>query len=114
MIKSSIYPAQELRCGAFAVTLLVNPRVIRVGNMRRKCGSCSSAGPVTLARDLVTQDPLFRDFVISHEVLQLRVPTRGRLVKAFMRAHVPGWIEFEEPGGLLKVTAGVAYERSCP
>ena len=101
MMKSSLYPTQELRrrALAWAVKLRVNPRVIRVQDMRRKWGSCSSAGTVTLASDLVDQDPRFQDFVIAHELLHLRVPTHGRLFKALMSAHVPGWRELEEQRG---------------
>lgn len=97
MTKSSLYPTQELRrrALAWAVKLRVNPRVIRVQDMRRKWGSCSSAGTVTLASDLVDQDLRFQDFVIAHELLHLRVPTHGRLFKALMSAHVPGWRELE-------------------
>lgn len=98
MMKTSLYPTQELRrrAMAWAVKLRVNPRVIRVQDMRRKWGSCSSAGTVTLASDLVDQDQRFQDFVIAHEMLHLRVPTHGRLFKALMSAHVPGWRELEE------------------
>lgn len=97
-MKTSLYPAQELRrrALAWAVKLRVNPRVIRVQEMRRKWGSCSSAGTVTLASDLVDQDPRFQDFVIAHELLHLRVPTHGRLFKALMSAHVPGWRKLED------------------
>jgi predicted metal-dependent hydrolase len=98
MMKTSLYPTQELRrrALAWAVKLRVNPRVIRVQDMRRKWGSCSSAGTVTLASDLVDQDPRFQDFVIAHELLHLRVPSHGRLFKALMSAHVPGWRELED------------------
>ena len=68
-----------------------NPRVIRVQDMRRKWGSCSSAGTVTLASDLVDQEPRFQDFVIAHELLHLRVRNHGRLFKALMSVHVPDW-----------------------
>jgi predicted metal-dependent hydrolase len=51
------------------VKLRVNPRVIRIQEMRRKWGSCSSAGIITLASDLVDQDGHFQDFVIAHELL---------------------------------------------
>ncbi|MFO1077973.1 MAG: M48 family metallopeptidase [Planctomycetota bacterium] len=97
-MKTLLYPTQELRrrALAWAVKLRVNPRVIRVQDMRRKWGSCSSAGTVTLASDLVDKDPRFQDFVIAHELLHLRVPTHGRLFKALMSAHVPGWRELEE------------------
>jgi predicted metal-dependent hydrolase len=29
--------------------------------------------------------------VIAHELLHLRLPTHGRLFKALMTVHVPGW-----------------------
>lgn len=96
-MKSSLYPAQELRrrALAWAVKLRVNPRVIRVQEMRRKWGSCSSAGTVTLAADLVGQDERFQDYVIVHELLHLRYTSHGRMFKALMSAHVPGWRHWE-------------------
>lgn len=96
-MKSSQYPAQDLRrrALAWAVKLKVNPRVVRVQEMRRKWGSCSSAGTVTLATDLLDQDKHFQDYVIVHELLHLRFSTHGRMFKALMSAHVPGWREFE-------------------
>jgi len=71
------------------------PRVVRVQAMRRKWGSCSSAGTVTLARDLVDQETCFQDYVIVHELLHLRQPTHGRMFKALMSVHVPGWQAME-------------------
>ncbi|MFT3838941.1 MAG: DUF45 domain-containing protein [Myxococcaceae bacterium] len=96
-MKSSLYPTQDLRrrALAWALKLRVNPRVIRVQEMRRKWGSCSSAGTVTLASDLVDQETRFQDFVIAHELLHLRLPSHGRLFKALMSAYVPGWRELE-------------------
>lgn len=92
-MKPSQYPAQDLRrrALAWAVKLKVNPRVVRVQEMRRKWGSCSSAGTVTLATDLLDQDERFQDYVIVHELLHLRYPSHGRMFKALMSAHVPGW-----------------------
>ncbi|MBU2763956.1 M48 family metallopeptidase [Acidithiobacillus caldus] len=80
---------------AWAVTLRVNPKVIRVQEMHRKWGSCSSAGTVTLASDLVDKDERFQDYVIVHELLHLRFSTHGRMFKALMSAHVPGWRRWE-------------------
>ena len=103
-MRSSLFPVQELkrRTLAWAVKLRVNPRVVRVQEMRRKWGSCSSRGTVTLATDLVDQDERFQDFVIVHELLHLRFATHGRLFKAFMTAHVPGWraMEIKRRNGL--------------
>lgn len=91
--RSSLYPDQDLRRRtlAWALKLKVCPRVVRVQAMRRKWGSCSSAGTVTLARDLVDHEMRFQDYVIVHELLHLRLPTHGRVFKALMSAHVPGW-----------------------
>ena len=96
--KSALYPAQELkrRAMSWAVKLRVNPRLIRVQEMSRKWGSCSAAGTVTLAADLVKQHARFQDYVIVHELLHLRFTTHGRMFKALMSAHVPGWQRFEE------------------
>lgn len=92
-MRSKLYPAQELkrRTLAWAVKLHVNPRVIRVQKMRRKWGSCSTRGIITLASDLVDEERRFQDFVIAHELLHMRVPNHGRLFKALMSVHIPGW-----------------------
>jgi len=96
-MKSSLYPVQDLhrRALAWALKLKVNPRVVRVQVMRHKWGSCSSAGTVTLASDLLDQDARFQDYVIVHELLHLRYATHGRVFKALMSAHVPGWQAME-------------------
>ena len=66
------------------------PRV-RVRDMTRKWGSCSTAGTITLATDLGSRDAEFQNFVIAHELMHLRVPNHGKLFKALMTAHVPNW-----------------------
>lgn len=70
------------------------PRV-RVRDMSHKWGSCSTAGTITLATDLSSQDVEFQNFVIAHELLHLRVPNHGKLFKALMTAHVPDWREHD-------------------
>ncbi len=75
--------------------LNVRLRRVRVQQMTRKWGSCSTSGTVTLAADLEDQDKGFQDFVIVHELLHLRVPNHGRLYKALMTAHVPDWKRHE-------------------
>lgn len=93
---SELYPAQALRqrTNAWAVRLRVNPRTIRVQDMRRKWGSCSAAGTVTLAYALAEQSVEFQDYVIVHELLHLKYPRHGRMFKALLSAHVPGWQRF--------------------
>ncbi len=79
------------RVDHWAVKLRVMPRLVRVQRMTRKWGSCSTAGTVTLAIDLDEQSVEFQDFVIAHELLHLKVPNHGKLFKALMTTHVPGW-----------------------
>lgn len=92
-MKTSLYPTQELRRRtlAWAVKLKVNPRVVRIQGMKRKWGSCSVAGTVTLATDLADEDRRFQNYVIVHELLHLRIRSHGRLFTALMNAHLPGW-----------------------
>lgn len=108
-MRSPLYPTQDLkrRTLAWAVKLHVNPREVRVQEMRRKWGSCSSRGTITLAVDLADQSERFRDFVIVHELLHLRFPTHGKLFKALLSAHVPEWKEFD-------VNAGHPLVRTTP
>jgi predicted metal-dependent hydrolase len=97
-MKSHLYPVQELRrkTQAWAIKLKVNPRAIRVQEMRHKWGSCSSAGTVTFATDLAEKDAVFQDYVIVHELLHLRYATHGKVFKAILTAHVPGWKKFSD------------------
>lgn len=75
--------------------LKVTQPEIRVRAMSRKWGSCSTAGRITLAADLADRDQGFQDFVITHELLHLRLPNHGKLFKALMTAHVPDWRAYE-------------------
>jgi predicted metal-dependent hydrolase len=59
--------------------------------MKRKWGSCSTAGTITLALDLADQEPGFQDFIIVHELLHLKMPSHGRHFNALMSVHVPDW-----------------------
>ncbi len=99
-------PAEQLRrrARAWADQLGVTPRAIRVQEMRRKWGSCSAAGTVTFAGDLADQAESFQDYVIVHELLHLRFSSHGRVFRALMTAHVPGWRDLEA-GGRLRLRA---------
>ena len=93
--------------------LKVEARFIRVQRMTRKWGSCSTRGIITLAHDLIAQEPGFQDFVIAHELLHLRVPTHGRLFKALMTAHVPGWRQFDFERRRVRPRAAARREWVC-
>ncbi|MYE40255.1 MAG: M48 family metallopeptidase [Chloroflexi bacterium] len=83
------------RVDYWAKRLKVSPPKLRVRRMKRKWGSCSGSGYITLAHDLADQEPGFQDFVIAHELLHLRVPNHGKLFKALLAAHVPDWRRHE-------------------
>ena len=89
----AVYPAQALRSRAYAwaLKLKVNPRVVRIQEMKHKWGSCSAAGTVTLAAALLDEPMRFQDYVVVHELLHLKHESHGRLFKALLSAHVPGW-----------------------
>lgn len=87
--------ALKQRVARWAIKLKVNPRLVRIQRMTRKWGSCSSAGTITLAVDLLDEPEGFQDFVVAHELLHLRIPNHGKLFKALMTAHVPGWRSLE-------------------
>lgn len=101
-MRSSLCPADEVRQRVlgWAVKLRVNPKLIRIQAMRRKWGSCSLKGTITLAADLVDKDRPFQDYVIVHELLHLRYSTHGRVFRAVLGAHVPGWRRLEASGVL--------------
>ena len=92
-----LYPVQalKLRVDTWAVKLRVTPRQVRVQEMRRKWGSCSVAGTITLAMSLCEKEEAFQNYVIVHELLHLRYPTHGRMFKMLMNLHVPEWRDME-------------------
>ena len=77
--------------GRWAERLRVKPRQIRVQWMRRKWASCSTRGTVSFSRDLLAQPEEFRQYVIVHELLHLKVPNHGKLFKTLLRAHLNSW-----------------------
>ncbi len=91
--RDDVHEALRLRVEQWSKRLHVPAPRVRVRDMTRKWGSCSTAGTITLATDLGSQDVEFQNFVIAHELLHLRVPNHGKLFKALMTAHVPDWRE---------------------
>ncbi|MGC8785596.1 MAG: M48 family metallopeptidase [Armatimonadota bacterium] len=63
-------------------------REIHVRSMKRKWGSISSRGRLTLNVDLLTQSAAFRREVIVHELVHLKVPNHGKLFKALLKAYL--------------------------
>lgn len=83
------------RVTMWARRLSLNPSRISLRKMTRKWASCSASGQLVLARDLADQEVAVQDFVIVHELLHLKHPNHGRLFKAMLSLHVPGWRALE-------------------
>jgi predicted metal-dependent hydrolase len=66
----------------------VEPVEVHIVSMRRKWASCSTRGRVTFAADLLAQPAEFRREVIIHELLHLKVPNHGPLIRALLSAHL--------------------------
>jgi hypothetical protein len=77
--------------GWWAGRVGVKPERVYVQPMKRKWASCSPPGRIYLSSDLTTEPPRFRDVVIVHELLHLRIQNHGKLFKSFLNSLVPGW-----------------------
>ena len=73
---------------AWAERLGVTPREIRLRPMKRKWGSCSTAGRLTFNVELLRQPAGVRRRVIVEELLHLQVPNHGKLFRALLRAYL--------------------------
>ena len=83
-------PADELKTevSAWAGRIGVEPREVHVRAMSRKWASCSSSGRLTFSTALLDRPKQFRDEVIAHELLHLKVPNHGKLFRNLLRAYV--------------------------
>lgn len=102
----------------WANTLGVKPRAVQLRTMTRKWASCSSAGRLCFSRDLLRARRTFREVVIVHELLHLRVPNHGKLFRSLMNAHAPEWKRYARNGRSAKSTttcggAGAAVRTAC-
>lgn len=80
----------KTRARAWAETLRVRPKALRVQKMRRKWASCSTSGWVSFSTRLLRQPRDFQDYVIVHELLHLKVPNHGKLFKSLLKLHLRG------------------------
>jgi predicted metal-dependent hydrolase len=95
MLETSAHKALRRRIASWASRLNLRPKTVRFRSMCAKWGTCSYGGTVTLAVDLVDQEPRFQDFVIVHELVHLKVASHGRAFNERMSAHLPGWQDME-------------------
>jgi predicted metal-dependent hydrolase len=68
-------------------------RRIQVRDMGRKWASMSTAGNLTLNRELLALPHELGEYVIVHELVHLLAPNHGKVFKSFMYAYLPDWEE---------------------
>lgn len=73
----------------WAGKIRVRPVQIRIQGMTRKWASCSTHGRIAFSSELLTQPRRFREFVIVHELLHLKIPNHGRVFKSLLKAYLP-------------------------
>ena len=78
---------------------------VQLRHMRRKWGSISTAGTLTLADDLLKLPVPLVEYVICHELLHLRAPQHNRLYYLLLEQHIPDWRQRER--GLARWVLGM-------
>jgi len=66
---------------------------LRLRKMKRRWGSCSAAGVITLNTHLVKTPPQCIDYVIAHELCHLQELNHGKAFYALQERLFPGWRE---------------------
>ncbi len=74
-----------------AAELEVTVSRVQLRRMRRKWGSISTAGTLTLADDLLKLPNRLVEYVIWHELLHLKIPHHNRLYYLLLDQYVPDW-----------------------
>lgn len=74
----------------WAARINAEPEAVYVQAMTKKWASCS-AGRLYFSSDLLTEPRRFRDVVIVHELLHLRIRNHGKLFKSLLNSFVPDW-----------------------
>ncbi len=105
VINKDIFKA-EVR--AWAARIGVEPKELRIRPMRRKWGSCSTAGRLTFNAALLREPGELRKKIIVHELLHLKVPNHGKLFRALLRAY----LDSDEPAGY-RTTHGSGGGKPC-
>ena len=67
----------------------VKPSRVQIQDMTTKWASCSPSGRLCFSTRLLRQPPPFREMVIVHELVHLKIPNHGRLFRALLRTHLP-------------------------
>jgi predicted metal-dependent hydrolase len=78
----------KLEVDSWADRIGVAAKDVHLRPMVRKWASASTTGRVTFDTAILKQPQAFRDEVIVHELLHLKVPNHGAVFKALLKAHL--------------------------
>ena len=71
--------------------LKLPPASLRFYKMKRRWGSCSTKGMITLNTELIKKHPNLIDYVIVHEICHLKVPAHNKEFYALVESIIPDW-----------------------
>jgi hypothetical protein len=92
----------------WAARLGVTVTRVQLRQMRRKWGSMSTQGTLTLARGLARLPHGLVEYVVVHELLHLVVARHGRMFELLLGRHLPDWKERESELGRWTLTLGLS------
>jgi predicted metal-dependent hydrolase len=73
---------------AWANRIGVEVKALRIRRMTRKWGSSSTAGRLTFNGELLCESAEVRKKDIVHELLHLKVPNHGKVLRALLQAYL--------------------------
>jgi predicted metal-dependent hydrolase len=85
VIRKDIFKAEV---HAWAKRIGVEVKALHIRRMRRKWGSSSTAGRLTFNAELLGESAEVRKKVIVHELLHLKVPNHGKVLRALFQAYL--------------------------
>lgn len=86
-----IFHGRVERCLEAAVSLRLKEVKLRIRPMKKRWGSCSKAGRITLNTDLVKMPLYCIEYVIMHELCHLRVHDHSPAFFRLLRRCMPDW-----------------------
>ena len=82
IVPSQVFKSEVM---AWAKRIGVEPKEIRLRQLKNKWASCSSSGRLTFNSEILQKPARFRAEAIVHELLHLKVPNHGKLFKELMK-----------------------------
>lgn len=80
----------------WATTMGLVVASVRIMPLRRKWGSMSVRGHLTLDSALLGLPRDLGEYVIVHELVHLLAPNHGKVFKAFLKSYLPDWEDRHE------------------